>query len=447
MNLSKLSDKLGPIITGTAILTLASLITRLIGFFYRMFLSANFGEEGMGIYQLTSPVLALTYALCISGFQTAISKYVAAKEGRGQHRSSAYTLFLGLFFSMLLSIPCTIIIYMNADFIGEYLLSEIRTAPLVRIIALSIPLSCVHSCLNGYFLGCKKAAISASTQLLEQIARVLSVFIICNLLISKGQTPPLSIAATGLLIGEGVSTLLSVILFTLSAGRNNANTQIPFIKEMPDLTVNLLKMAFIININRIIVNIFASTETILLPQSLEKYGLTSANALSLYGVLCGMVLPLLLFPNALTGSISVMLLPTISEASEKNQTERIKTITNKTFFFCFGLGLLCMFFFLTTGKYLGQTMFHSEIAGEYIVKLSFICPLLYLSSALGSILNGKGKTIQCLITQVLGLVIRIIFLLFLIPLHGINAYILGLIMSQFVSTTVSLIFLKKTIYT
>ncbi len=443
MKLSSISKKAGPIVTGAAILTTASLVTRIIGFFYRMFLSGQFGEEGMGVYQLTSPVLALTYALCISGFQTAISKYVAAKEGRGQHRSASYTLFLGLFFSLLLSIPCSILIYINANFIGKSILSEIRTAPLIRIIALSIPLSCIHSCLNGYFLGLKKAAVSASTQLFEQIARVVSVYIICSLLTSNGQEPPLHVAATGLFIGEGASTLLSVILFTFSAGKNNANTQIPFIKEMPELTASLLKMALIININRIIVNVFASTETILLPQSLQKYGLTSSDALSLYGVLCGMVLPLLLFPSALTGSISVMLLPAVSEASEKNQTERIKTITNKTFFFCFGLGLICMLFFLITGKLLGQIMFHSEIAGEYIMKLSFICPLLYLSSALSSILNGKGKTIQCLFTQVLGLIIRIVFLLCLIPMYGINAYILGLIISQFVSTAVSLFFLKK----
>lgn len=443
MNLSKLSHKAGPIVTGTAVLTLASLITRLIGFFYRMFLSSNFGEEGMGIYQLTSPVLALSYAFCISGFQTAISKYVAAKEGLEQHRSANYTLFLGLIFSLFLSIPCTILIYINADWIGEILLSEIRTAPLIRIIALSIPLSCIHSCLNGYFLGRKKAAVSAFTQLLEQIARVLSVFIICHVLTANGKTPPLSVAATGLFIGEGTSTLLSVLLFTISVHNIRSNTQIPFRAEISELTVNIIKMATIINLNRIIVNLFASIETILLPGSLEKYGLSSSEALSLYGVLCGMVLPLLLFPNALTGSISVMLLPTISEANEKNQTERIRSITNKTFLFCFGLGLICMFFFLFTGKFLGQMMFHSEIAGEYIIKLSFICPLLYLSSALNSILNGKGKTLQCLITQVTGLSIRIVFLWFLIPAYGINAYIIGLIASQFLSTILSLYFLNK----
>ncbi len=443
MNLSNISKKAGPIVTGAAILTIASLITRIIGFFYRMFLSAKFGEEGMGIYQLTSPVLALSYALCISGFQTAISKYVAAKEGQGQSRCAVYTLFSGLFFSLLLSIPCAFLIYFNADFIGAKLLSEIRTAPLIRIIALSIPLSCIHSCLNGYFLGQKKAHISAATQLVEQCIRVLSVFLICHSLTADGQTPPLSIAAVGLLTGEGASTLLSVILFNSSIRKIKSNAQMSFHKEISTLTKNIIKMATIINLNRIIVNLFASIETIMLPHSLEKYGLSSSNALSLYGVLCGMVLPLLLFPNALTGSVSVILLPAVSEADEKKQTKRIRSMANKTFFFCFGLGIVCMFFFLLCGKFLGQMMFHSEIAGEYIVKLSFICPLLYLSSTLNSILNGKGKTLQCLITQVTGLLIRIVFLCFLIPLYGMNAYIMGLIVSQFVSTVISLVFLKK----
>lgn len=443
MNLSKLSQKAGPVVTGAAILTLTSLTTRIIGFFYRMFLSSNFGEEGMGIYQLTSPVLALTYALCISGFQTAISKYVAAKESRNQRSSAVYTFLCGLLFALCFSIPCSIIVYFKADWIGASLLSEARTAPLIRMIALSIPLSCIHSCLNGYFLGRKKAGISAGTQLFEQVARVSSVFILCNIFTSEGRTPPLSIAATGLLCGEAASTLLSVVLFTSSVRKIESNKTTPFRNEFGDLTVNIIKMAMIININRIIVNLFASIETVSLPGSLEKYGFTSSEALSVYGVLCGMVLPLLLFPNALTGSVSAMLLPTISEADEKKQTERIRKITNKTFFFCFGLGVICMLFFLFTGKYLGQIMFHSEIAGEYIVKLSFICPLLYLSSALNSILNGKGKTLQCLFTQVLGLTIRIIFMWFLIPMYGMNAYILGLIVSQFFSTVFSLFFLKK----
>ena len=54
--------KSNPFLTGTLILTLAGFCSRLIGFFYRAFLSQTFGEEGMGIYQLLAPVMALSFS-------------------------------------------------------------------------------------------------------------------------------------------------------------------------------------------------------------------------------------------------------------------------------------------------------------------------------------------------------------------------------------------------
>mgnify|MGYP001039299411 CR=1 FL=1 len=63
-----------PLLIGTVILTVTGLLSRFIGFFYRIFLSKVFGAEGMGIYQLISPVLALSFSLTVSGKQTAISK-------------------------------------------------------------------------------------------------------------------------------------------------------------------------------------------------------------------------------------------------------------------------------------------------------------------------------------------------------------------------------------
>ena len=139
-----------PLITGTAILTLTGLVSRLIGFFYRIFLSNVFGAEGMGIYQLISPVLALSFALTVSGIQTAISKYVASETSTRDYKSSFRTLWAGFLISFGLSIACAFVIYHWSDDIAISCLMEYRTAPLLRIIAVSIPMACVHSCINGY---------------------------------------------------------------------------------------------------------------------------------------------------------------------------------------------------------------------------------------------------------------------------------------------------------
>ena len=54
---SRMRIKKNTLITGTIILTVTGLASRLIGFFYRIFLSRLFGEENMGIYQLIGCLL------------------------------------------------------------------------------------------------------------------------------------------------------------------------------------------------------------------------------------------------------------------------------------------------------------------------------------------------------------------------------------------------------
>ena len=79
--------KKNTLITGTIILTVTGLASRLIGFFYRIFLSRLFGEENMGIYQLIGPVMALVFSLSAAGLQNAISKFVAGETATLRQRS------------------------------------------------------------------------------------------------------------------------------------------------------------------------------------------------------------------------------------------------------------------------------------------------------------------------------------------------------------------------
>ena len=152
-----------PLITGTIILTLTGLLSRIIGFFYRIYLSRLFGEEGMGVYQLTGPVLALTFSLTVAGLQTAISRYVAGETSSHDYKTSLRTLLTGIVLSLLISLPCMWVLIRFSEWIAVSFLLEPRTASMLRVLALSVPLSAVHCCINGYFYGIKKAGIPAAT--------------------------------------------------------------------------------------------------------------------------------------------------------------------------------------------------------------------------------------------------------------------------------------------
>ncbi len=199
-----------PFITGTIILTLTGLLSRLIGFFYRIYLSRLFGEEGMGVYQLLSPVLSLTFSVTAAGLQTAISKYVAGEAAAKNYKASFRVLMTGLFLSILLSLPCTGIMLRFSELIAARFLLEPRTASMLRIIALSVPLGAVHSCINGYFYGVKKAGIPAATQLIEQFFRVACVFLASYTAGLKGGAPTINVAVVGLVVGEFGAMVVSI---------------------------------------------------------------------------------------------------------------------------------------------------------------------------------------------------------------------------------------------
>lgn len=430
-----------PFITGTVILTLTGLFSRIIGFFYRIYLSRLFGEEGMGVYQLTGPVLSLSFALTVAGIQTAISKYVAAQTASKNHRAALKTLLSGLLVSLILSLLCMGLIIRFSEEIALYFLCEPRTASMLRIIALSIPLCAVHCCINGYFYGIQKTGIPSATQLIEQFCRIFCVFFADYMAVKRGSVPTINAAVIGLVAGEFCATVVSLLAIYLHFCKLSVCAAPS--ASYPSISFRLLSLALPLSLNRIVISLLQSVESVYIPEKLQSYGYDTATALSVYGVLTGMALPLVLFPNALTGSISLMLLPVVSEADSTGNRAAVRHATRKTVFSCLVLGGICTLGFLLFGNFLGNLLFRSPLAGKFICSLSFICPFLYLCTTLTGILHGLGKTMSIFFINVSSLCIRLFFIFFLLPSHGIGAYIHGMLFSQVFSAVCLYLLLKR----
>ena len=111
--------KKNPIILGTIFLSFSGLICRGIGFFYRLFISQAFGEEAMGIFQLTAPVLMLAFSLTCAGIQTAISRYTASCTGMKNESLARKYLLTGC----ILSLPLTLL-YSTVEYSGTVYLFQ-----------------------------------------------------------------------------------------------------------------------------------------------------------------------------------------------------------------------------------------------------------------------------------------------------------------------------------
>ena len=441
---SPVSKRLSPrkmaFITGTLLLTSTGFICRILGFFYRIFMSRTIGAEGLGIYNMVHPIFSICFAVCAGSIQTALSQYVAANQTRGRA-----VFRTGLVIAMGMSFLLAWVIYGNAGFLAEKLLLEPRCAPYLPVMAVSVPFAALHACINGYYYGMQKARVPAFSQVAEQVIRMGAVFLIASIWLESGRQITVSLAVYGHLIGEMASAVFTVFcLGFFPPCKDGDSRRAPAIPLSFGATAApLMALALPLMGNRLILNVLGSAEAIWIPNKLMSSGLTNSEALSVYGVLTSMALPFILFPSAITNSMAVLLLPTVAEAQADGNEARISSMISMSLRYSCYMGVLCIGIFTIFGNQLGVSVFHDQNAGTYITILSWLCPFMYLATTMGSILNGLGRTSSTFFQNVFAMVIRLAFVLFAIPRYGILGYLWGMLVSELALALMSFLAVKR----
>lgn len=430
--IKKLKNQDG-LIKGTIILTIAGFITRLIGFFYRIFLSNRMGTENLGIYQLIFPIYGISFAIYAVGIQTSISRLVASALATNNLKEAKKVLKIGLILSFSLALLLSIIIYKNSDYIAWRFLLEKRSGTSIRILTFVFPFCSITSCINGYYYGFKKATVPATTQLLEQVTRVVSVYIIALIIGRNNQALTCELGVLGIILGEFFSSAYNCVsLFFLKPTYSKYNSTTNHRTSHKKILNELLKSSIPLSSNRLLINILSSIEAVLIPSMLKKFGLSTKEALTIFGVLNGMSIPFILFPSTIANSFAVMLLPIISEARASYNNKLISRSTSISMKYSILIGILSTAIFMVFGKELGLVVFNNKLAGKFLMCLSWLCPFIYLTTTLSSIINGLGKTHITFINSLIGVTIRILFTIILVPIKGIEGYLIGLLISQLI---------------
>lgn len=413
------------------------------------------------------PVFTLCLAVSSSGIQTAISRFVAAEVNGKRY------LYCGLFLSISISALFSIGIYYLAPWIASDILKESRTTELLQVMCLSLVPASIHSCFNGYYYGKENSSIPSACQIIEQLTRVCGTYLIYQVLLEQGLPLKPIHAVWGLVISEVSGLLVNITSYLIKRKSSdkalekhyskNPSDFIPHLKTKTSTysdkntlsttpsvifyttTKALLLMAIPLTTNHVLMTLSHSLENLLLPQKLMEFGYTSDEALGHFGILTGMALSVIFFPSAITNSLSVLLLPRISEAKAKGDMQTVLDTIKGTV--CCGvvLGSLCTFVFLLSADWIGTYIFDSTLAGFYIRILSILCPFMYTSGLLCSIVNGLGNASLTLICNLSGCVVRILAIFFLVPVYGMYAYIISMIVASVLVMAELIIVIRKVI--
>ena len=467
-----------PIIKGTVLLTVAGFATRILGFFYRIFLADKLVPQMLGSYQLIFPIFAICATIYGLGIQTAISQLIAKHHENEGDRLLGSVLLPGMILSLLLSLSLFALLQGFSVPIASYVLLAPECAVYLRILSILFPFCGVGACINGYYYGVQNARVPATTQVIEQFSRLVFVFLLLSLCPGSVERN-CRIAVWGLVVGEYISAIYNIYEIQKRAkpafcsartakavldGSTLHNKQLSDTKKRAkpafcstrtakavlDGSTSyirpLLWLTITLTGSKLVIAILHSAESIFIPASLCQYGCSTAEALSIYGILSGMVMPFILFPSSITNAIALMLLPAVASSEGTGENRQITRYIYTSTKYSLLLGFACTLFFLCFGSLLGNLCFHNETAGYFLRCLSWLCPFLYLSTTLTSIINGLGKTKETFVITCISQGVKLFCLIILVPHYGIMAYIHGTLLSQILMTILCYVPLKSYCY-
>ena len=425
----------------TFTLTLSNIALQIIGFVYRIFLSRTTGAEGMGVYQLVMPYYSVVLAFCVTGLAMAASRLCAKYHALGAPHAArqvvlrAIPLFFGLFFAVAASVA------LYSEPLAVHILGDARTRLSLLIILPCLFCTGIENILKNYFFGIGQFAPPITSELTEQSVRFVAVAALLLTFRPQDAGSASALIICGMVISEIGSVCILGRAYRACAPRAHTNAvPRPALRE-------IIAIAAPVSFAALCNNLLASANAVLIPQRLIASGMDSGAALSTFGVLFGMTLPLLSLPAALLSALCTVIVPTLSEGAAQKRATHLRRHAGKVIHVTGLLAFPALGAFLPLGRGLCQLFFRQPGAGDFMLPLCLGMFFSYYHLSLTALLNALGMQRRAArITILCGMVQLIGTWMVGLPGVGIWGFLLGAIVSGVLGALLSLIPLVRRLH-
>lgn len=417
------------------LLSAVSIVMRGIAVSFNAYVIKKTGTEAMGLFTLVMSIygFAVTLALsCVNLSSVRLtSERCTALEKAGANRISRKRTMRGVvravcLYSLLFGVATGVILFAFAYPIAKYLLGDARTVSSLRILALALPAISLSSALSGYFTGLRKAYKNAATSVTEQIIKIV-VTSTALALISRDNVEAACLAVVGgSAVAEAWSLVLNFVLYVTDSGRPTGAE-----KEYGDKNVYIpssfrdaAEISFPSAVGAYARQGLTTLEHLAIPAGLRKSGLCAEEALSVYGLMQGIALPLVMFPYAVIGSFTSLLIPEIAELKERGDYSGIALLTKRVYRYSAVFSVGACGIFANFAVELGTMVYDSAEAAMYTLLLGLLVPFMYLDTAVDALLKGMGEQVYTMKVNIADAATGLFLVCVLTPRLGIYGYLL-----------------------
>lgn len=435
---------------GTLILTVSSIVVKVIGSLNWIILSRVLGGEGIGLYQMGFPIYLMAITLSSAGIPVAISiitaEKLAQKDFLGAKR--VFNVSLRLLF-------VTGLVFASALFFGAHWLIDnhwIRDSrAYYSIIALAPAVFFVTflASFRGYLQGWQIMTPTAASEIVEQLMRVVTMIVFANMFMPHG----LAYAAGGASMGAGVGAFCALLVLMWFYGRLKQKLKADLQQQNPLATresaraiiSRLLRLALPVSMSSLMLPVVANLDLLIVPQRLEAAGFHISQATEFFGYLTGMAVPLINLATIFTAAMTISLVPSISESRALNDVFGIRVKTRTAFRVALIITCPCFVGMYFLAEKIAALIYNAPGAADAIQTMSVGILLLGLHQISTGILQGLGRTSIPVINMILAAAVKVFlsWTLTAIPTLGIKGAAMATVVDFGLAAVLNMIFIYK----
>ena len=435
---------------GTMILTISSIIVKVIGSLNWIILSRVLGGEGIGLYQMGFPIYLMAITVSSAGVPVAISiitsEKLANKDYRGAKRvfnvSLRLLLISGLIFSSAL--------FFGADFlINQHIIRDSRAYYSIIALAPAVFFVTFLASFRGYLQGWQIMTPTATSEVVEQLVRVITMLVFADLFMPYG----LAYAAGGASMGAGAGAFCALLVLMwfyrrlkrrLHAEIEAQDDSIPT-ESAGHIIKRLLKLALPVSLTSLMLPIGANLDLLIVPQRLEAAGFDVRHATEVFGYLTGMAVPLVNLATIFTAAMTISLVPSISESRALERFDAIRDKIRLAFRVAMIITFPCFMGLFFLAEKVAALIYNAPGAAGAIQTMSVGILFLGMHQISTGILQGLGKTAIPVINMILACIVKVVMSWWLtaIPFLGIKGASMATVADFAVAAIINMGFIYK----
>jgi len=382
-------------VTGALILTIAGLLSRILGAMYRIPLSRLIGAEGIGLYEMAYPVYGILLVVSIAGVPVAISKLVAEKMVVGDIKGAKKVFRISLLILLITGLTCSLVLFWIAKPLATYFLGDERVYYSLISIAPAVFFVSIMSAFRGFYQGLQMMTPTAISQVIEQFVRMVTMLVLAYLLLPYGIAYAAAGATFGAVTGSiaGLGMLFFLhwkyrkIVFSFTCHQKAKKEESSW-----GIAYKIFYFSIPIILGGLAVPLMSIINAVLVPVRLQIAGYTVREATNLYGQLTGMAFTLMNFPTVITTALAASLVPVIAQSFALRQWQTLQFQVHEAIRLTLLIALPAALGLCVLAREICELLFACPSAGIPLQILALGTIFLCLHETVAALLQGAGKT-------------------------------------------------------